>query len=191
MSTPDTIKTDITKRLFEASHILSKRGNRYDMLESRIAELEEYVSVDPVSDCFNKNGFERVLKIELARLSRYAEKQGSIIMVSIENLDDVLERNEEKQDRIIELVSHSLKQHIRDCDIIARVGPYDFAVLFSQTSVEQATKRTTYFLRHFDNLVFFHNGVETKLKISIAFLAFDENDTAQSILKEMERIRHK
>ena len=95
----------------------------------RIGELENRIDVDPLTQTFNRRGFERALTRSLAYVKRY-QAAAALVFVDLDEFKPVNDRHGHAAgDAVLRAVSAALQREVRASDIVARIGGDEFAVL--------------------------------------------------------------
>jgi diguanylate cyclase (GGDEF)-like protein len=98
-------------------------------MRARISELELSADIDPLTDVFNRRGFERELNRAVAHSARYG---GSIalIFVDLDGFKSINDRHGHAAgDAMLRGIAASLRANVRTSDIVARLGGDEFAVM--------------------------------------------------------------
>jgi len=106
-------------------------------LKSRLAEVEDLADRDPLTPLLNRRAFMR----ELARIRTFAQRYGSPASVIYFDLDGFKAVNDRyghaAGDAALRAVAERLVAHVRESDIVGRMGGDEFAVILVQA--DQAT----------------------------------------------------
>ncbi len=95
----------------------------------RIGELENRIDVDPLTQTFNRRGFERELARSLAYVKRY-QAAAALVYLDLDEFKPVNDRHGHAAgDAVLRAVSAALQREVRASDIVARIGGDEFAVL--------------------------------------------------------------
>jgi diguanylate cyclase (GGDEF)-like protein len=95
----------------------------------RIGELENRVDVDPLTQTFNRRGFERALERSLAYVKRY-RATAALVYLDLDEFKPVNDRHGHAAgDAVLKAVSAALLGEVRASDIVARLGGDEFVVL--------------------------------------------------------------
>jgi diguanylate cyclase (GGDEF)-like protein len=104
----------------------------------RVAELESRADVDPLTDTFNRRGFERELKRSLAYVKRYGASV-ALVYLDLDEFKPVNDRHGHAAgDAVLKAVAATLTRHVRASDALARIGGDEFALLLWNISGKDA-----------------------------------------------------
>ncbi len=108
---------------------------------ARIVELEARVDVDPLTDTFNRRGFERELKRSLAYVKRYGPS-AALLYIDLDGFKPVNDRHGHAAgDAVLKAIATALVRHVRASDVVARIGGDEFvALLWNVSGAEAAAK---------------------------------------------------
>jgi len=99
--------------------------------------LEYFADHDFLTGLLNRRQFEKELRKELERASRYGSP-GAVLLIDLDNFKDVNDTfGHHSGDNVLKGVAGLLRQRLRHTDVIARVGGDEFAVLLPQTEPDQ------------------------------------------------------
>jgi len=130
------------QRLEAKLKILQDRLNEMEneVKESRVAieEQKRKATHDPLTGLPNRDAYQARLDEEMLRRQRYG---GSLALV-IGDVDHFKNINDNyghlAGDRVLKLISRTLRKNLRDVDFIARFGGEEFVILMPQTSAADA-----------------------------------------------------
>jgi diguanylate cyclase (GGDEF)-like protein len=95
----------------------------------QLALLEAHADIDPLTDLANRRAFER----ELARALAYVKRHGINAALLYLDLDDFKRVNDRHGhsagDQVLCAVASVLGRHVRETDLVARIGGDEFALL--------------------------------------------------------------
>jgi diguanylate cyclase (GGDEF)-like protein len=96
---------------------------------AQLAELTVFAQIDPLTDILNRRGLERELKRSLAHVKRYGASAALVYL----DLDGFKRTNDRfghaAGDAVLKAVAMVLNRHIRESDVVARVGGDEFVLL--------------------------------------------------------------
>ncbi len=104
-------------------------------------QLRQLSEKDPLTGIWNRRKFDEELKTLCKLFSRYPEKSsGCLAIIDIDHFKQVNDQfGHDTGDHVIQVIATMLKSHLRETDVIARVGGEEFAIILHQTSIEEAT----------------------------------------------------
>ena len=138
------------------------------------ARLREESETDVLTGLPNRRAWNRHLAHEEARCRRYGD-QAAVIMVDLDGLKAINDQQGHPTgDRVINRAAIAIAQAIRNCDICARVGGDEFAVLLTRAdeNIADSVKR-----RIAANLK------RQRIEASIGYARRDRQDTLQSTIE--------
>jgi diguanylate cyclase (GGDEF)-like protein len=109
--------------------------------QTRISELEARIDVDPLTETFNRRGFERELKRSLAYVKRYGVS-AALIYLDLDGFKPVNDRHGHAAgDAVLKTIAAALVRKVRTSDIVARIGGDEFAVLLWNVTEDEAAAK--------------------------------------------------
>jgi diguanylate cyclase (GGDEF)-like protein len=109
-----------------------------DQLKKTMLRKEKLVKVDPLTGVSNRSAFYDYASSEISRNRRY-KRPFTVAYMDIDNLKMINYKfGHGTGDALLSLVAQTIKNNIRDVDIISRFGGDEFAMLFPETGAESA-----------------------------------------------------
>jgi diguanylate cyclase (GGDEF)-like protein len=103
------------------------------------AELERLATTDDLTRIGNRRRFHDELEHAVAAAHRYGQSL-SLLLLDLDRFKNVNDRlGHDAGDQVLQTVAAVLADSIRECDLAARIGGDEFALLLPQTSTAQAT----------------------------------------------------
>ena len=103
-----------------------------------VPQLREEARVDPKTGLFNARYFARALREELAR-ARRLDRPMSVVMVDLDLLRDINNSyGHLAGDAVLRGIADIFRAELRDCDVPARFGGEEFAILLRDATPEKA-----------------------------------------------------
>jgi diguanylate cyclase (GGDEF)-like protein len=124
---------ELTKHFAEVAAIAIDNARARD-------ELEHLAATDDLTGIANRRRFRQELERELAAAERYT-RVVSLLLLDLDGFKNVNDSfGHDRGDEVLRAVAFLLSRWTRKCDLIARVGGDEFALLLPGTSPEQAAE---------------------------------------------------
>lgn len=125
-------------KIIEFTKILESIGEMSDAIEIRENELVILSSIDKLTQMYNRQKTEEILRLEMKKTNRYNHSL-SIIMLDIDRFKEVNDTYGHKVgDIILEEFANISKKNIRATDFIGRWGGEEFLIICPETNIEGA-----------------------------------------------------
>ena len=126
------------KREDEAFRALT---TRVETLQTRLAELEVEVTLDPLTKLANRGSFDRALAQMVATARRKCTPLG-LAMIDVDHFKTINDTHgHQVGDRVLLCLAQKLTGAVRDGDVVARYGGEEFAVLLPGTLASELESR--------------------------------------------------
>jgi diguanylate cyclase (GGDEF)-like protein len=107
-------------------------------LEKKNSILDNLANIDGLTGVYNHRYFQNILDQEINRAERHSTSI-SIILIDIDHFKKVNDTyGHQVGDFILTEFSKTIKEHIRQYDILARYGGEEFVVILPETNTEDA-----------------------------------------------------
>ena len=110
-------------------------------LKSRLQDAEAAADGDPLTSAKNRRAFVR----EVKRIAAFAQRYDAPASLVYFDLDDLKGTNDRfghaAGDAVLQAVADRLSNHVRESDVVARMGGDEFAVLLVQADLATATAK--------------------------------------------------
>jgi len=118
------------------------RSTVFDIRERKAMELElqRLANTDALTGLHNRRQFYELANQELAR-SRRTQAPVSLMMIDIDHFKQINDTyGHAMGDVVLQSLARTMKNSLREMDVIARLGGEEFVILLPQTSLGQATE---------------------------------------------------
>jgi diguanylate cyclase (GGDEF)-like protein len=123
----------LLRALADASATALRNGELLDRLRAQ-------ATIDPLTGCFNRRGFDETLAVETERARRY-ERPLSFVLVSVEDLAKVNEKfGHQVGDHLLQRVGRALRHTFRSTDTACRIEGGEFVLVFPETDIDEARR---------------------------------------------------
>lgn len=139
----NTVFHEIKQPLFDRNgQLIGLIGISTDITEEFTlrTELQQLANNDPLTDLYNRRSFNAFSEHEFSRAMRYFNSL-SLMIIDIDlfkNVNDTY--GHLVGDEVIKRVAAVCDEHIREADILARIGGEEFAILLPDTDIDSAFK---------------------------------------------------
>jgi diguanylate cyclase len=121
---------------------------RVEALESSLLQTRVAAMFDPLTKVANRGHFDAALEDWVGR-HRDANKTFVLAMIDIDNFKSINDTHGHPTgDRVLHGIAQTLTRLVRPCDVVARYGGDEFALLLANMTLEQAEKRAPEIVAH-------------------------------------------
>ncbi len=158
-----------------------------DGLKNRVRELEGLADTDPLLPVFNRRAFMRELKRILAFATRH-NMPASLVYIDMNRFKAINdEHGHAVGDAALKHVVNVIKDHIRETDILGRLGGDEFGVLLPAADAKGAEDKA----KHLEAIIAAHplrltGGRHLPLSITYGLRTFTDAPDAEAILAEAD-----
>ncbi|MFH2064656.1 MAG: diguanylate cyclase [Pseudomonadota bacterium] len=169
------------------SRIISNALEKFKLkqeVKQAVNKMAEMSVIDELTGLNNRRYLMEALVRETSRVERYHTD----LAVCILDLDHFKEINDAHGhpvgDKVLKFVAALLKRTVRRNDIACRYGGEEFAVLFPDTSMDDAIQICERFRAQVENSSISHNHLEISVTVSIGLAKFSplKKDSMESII---------
>ena len=149
-----------------------------DTIEQKhdIEVLRKEVGKDSMTHLNNHERFRELLKQEMSRTERY-DIELSVIMCDIDDFKSINDTyGHLAGDRVIKAVASSMKEQLRESDLIARYGGEEFSLILPHTSSDSAFEVAERLRKKIDALKIKYEKQEISLTMSFGVASCDQNE---------------
>jgi len=110
-------------------------------MHEKLREFEARADIDPLTDVFNRRGFERELKRATAHVARYGGS-AALVYLDLDRFKAINDRHGHAAgDAVLKAVAAMLLQRVRTSDLVARLGGDEFALLLWNLDAQHAAAK--------------------------------------------------
>jgi two-component system cell cycle response regulator len=175
--------------------ILAERALQRRRLLQAAAETEAYKrlsQLDGMTEALNRRGFDELLSAEISRSRRFG-RPISLLMIDLDDLKVINDSyGHQAGDKVLKEIASMLKKSVRQCDIVARYGGDEFAVILVETGKVDAMLKAN-LLRdslatpgHTNGIIGVQPKHTTTISIGVASYPIDAR-TVEGLVREADR----
>ncbi|WP_019025909.1 GGDEF domain-containing protein [Colwellia piezophila] len=147
-------------------------------------ELAILSQTDGLTQLFNRTHWEKCLLAEHKRWGR-SKHPSSLVMIDIDHFKNINDSyGHMVGDEVIRHISALIRHHVRETDICGRYGGEEFAILLSDTSLENARIFTERLRKEVSEAIVKYNDIDITYTISIGIAQVDESIESHEVWLE-------
>lgn len=145
-------------------------------LQEANRQLNRLATLDHLTGCANRRHFYALAEAELSRSRRYSRDMGLVIM-DVDHFKSVNDRfGHAAGDAVLQTVADTIREGLRELDVLGRIGGEEFALLLPETTRTEALTIAERMRRRIDELRIEHDGNELTLTASFGVTAREPGD---------------
>lgn len=150
-------------------------------------EVSYQAAHDPLTGLFNRREFARLIEmlatpahsLSADEAPAISGKPHALLYLDLDQFKIVNDRcGHAAGDELLRQVAKLLSDHVRETDILARMGGDEFALVLRHCNADHALQRAECLRKAVSNLVFFWNGQRYGVSLSVGLVAFDNQVSA-------------
>jgi len=155
-------------------------------VRARLAEVELLADRDPLAPVLNRRAFVR----ELHRTLAYCQRYGAEASLAFFDLDGFKAVNDTHGhaagDAALTVVASTLASHVRESDVVGRLGGDEFGVILAQTNREQAEIKAASLVEAIERAPVIVGGRAIHLGASFGVRPFEKGLEAAQMMAEAD-----
>ena len=185
------------------NHQLEKEISERKWMEDALRQSEDkyrrLASLDPLTGLNNRRFFYQLATSEMRRIKRYIHP-ASLLIIDIDRFKNINDKfGHLAGDDVLKMVAGTIKEFVREVDILGRFGGEEFIVLLPETNLERGRQAAQRICSHFSESRFKVNDEDIQVQVSIGVAAYEDDlpldflidhaDQAMQIAKKAGRNR--
>ena len=152
-------------------------------------ELMSLASTDSLTSCLNRRAFTAMVEGYLDRVANdQAKSQGALLVIDVDHFKRVNDRfGHESGDRALRLIADSIRNSVRDIDIVGRLGGEEFGVFLPGLAAERTASVAERIRASIYAAAFQPEGKRHRLSVSIGGATFDRDTSYTQLYREADR----
>lgn len=149
----------------------------------RIQALESLNVIDEETGFYNRKGFSKALRREIAAVRRGLGTGGLVVFIDVENYESILrDHGPGALKGCLNLMARTIEGKVREMDIPGYFGGGRFAVLFRDGEPGKVAGRLQKTALMLGNLSFVHEEREIGIGIGLRLRPYNPDDTDRKII---------
>ena len=176
-----------TYSLLKRAQIAMKRAEQTIRIQKdQLQNSDKDTTTDVLTGLSNHKGFIEALQRDVSRTNRGLSSGGLLIMFNLENYNTILNQHGEKAiDKTLKLLAKAFENEIRDMDLVGRIDQDEFALLFTDTTMEQALNRLQNMAIRLNRLSLIWDNSEIRINLSLGLKSYQHGDKAANIFDDV------
>jgi len=157
-----------------------------------IKRLETEVTIDPLTNCYNRRALSKYIEHDIANIQRYGGEL-SAIMMDIDHFKSINDSyGHPIGDQVLKEISNLLRTSVRKSDYISRYGGEEFVLILPHTKLFNAVELAEKLRKKIENYEIIL-GDYKKIKITVSFgvAALRTGSDKNSLLREADEMLYK
>ena len=151
-----------------------------------IKSLQNAAAFDPMTNCYNRREFERLIEHNIASAKRY-NRDMSVIMMDLDHFKGVNDKHGHLVgDIVLKKVAEALHSKIRKGDYLARYGGEEFVLVLPDTKRPRAMELAERLKQVIQELVIQTDTGTVKITASFGVASSRDNNNRDSLLEEAD-----
>ncbi len=178
---PD-VRNAVLRLIGEVDRLNNEAGN----LQTRISELESLADTDPLLPVYNRRAFKRELKRSMALAKRHS-LAGALVLIDLDDFKAINDTyGHPAGDAVLHAVAKSLNDHVRETDIVGRLGGDEFGVLLAAADEAGAAAKAASLVEMIREQDFELDGQPMRIGASAGVQPFESGLSADELIKRAD-----
>lgn len=159
--------------------------------EDVISNLRQQAMQDTLTGVGNRRAFEHELDLAHSYYRRYGHN-GAVMMLDINDFKAINDNlGHLSGDAVLKHIASVLQAHIRETDVVCRVGGDEFAVILRQVNAQQVMDKAQRLMYLIANTPCRHQGHDVYVTASIGWCTFSDGPTGAELIKRADEHMYK
>ncbi|MBF0226862.1 MAG: GGDEF domain-containing protein [Desulfobacterales bacterium] len=155
----------------------------------KIKNLKNEASIDPLTKCYNRREFDRIIDRDISNSQRY-NKDLSIIMLDIDHFKKINDTyGHQTGDKVLTEIAKELNKQSRKGDTVARYGGEEFVIVLPEVRKSKALEVANRLRMSIEQLqIEFQSGKNINVTASFGVASLTKTHNKDSFLKEADKM---
>lgn len=151
-----------------------------------LAAKNRQVVTDGLTGLYNDSHFRAALDWEVRKAQRYDRKL-ALLMIDLDGFKRLNDHHGHLAgDHVLREVAEAIGSSCRDCDLAARYGGDEFAVILPETDLPGAVETARRISEHTEGKRWHHEGADMLVGVSIGKAALQSGESAEGLLRRAD-----
>lgn len=151
-----------------------------------IKSLQNAAAFDPMTNCYNRREFERLIEHNIANAKRY-NRDMSVIMLDLDHFKNINDKyGHLVGDLVLKRVAEAISAKIRKGDYLARYGGEEFVLVLPDTKRPRAMELAERLKQVIENLEIKTNADMIRITASFGVASLRESQARDGLLEEAD-----
>jgi diguanylate cyclase (GGDEF)-like protein len=156
-----------------------------------IKSLQNAAAFDPMTNCYNRREFERLIEHNIASAKRY-KRDMSVIMMDLDHFKKINDRHGHLVgDIVLQKVAEAIHSKIRKGDYLARYGGEEFVLVLPDTKRPRAMELAERLRQVIQDLEIKTDTDTVKITASFGVASLRDNNERNDLLEEADSMLYK
>lgn len=139
------------------------------------SELARYASIDALTAVLNRGAFTVLVEGYLSEARQSGRSSvGALLLIDADNFKAINDSyGHDRGDDALRIIASTIREALRETDLVGRIGGEEFAVFLPGASPEQAEGAAERIRRGIADAEFLPDGVKRQLSVSVGGAVFD------------------
>jgi diguanylate cyclase (GGDEF)-like protein len=170
-----------------AALMIAALTRRLARAQRHIARLEAHADTDFLLDIPNRRGFERELNRSIAYVKRY-RASAALLVVDVDRLKPINDSfGHAAGDHLLKTIVGTLSSHIRQSDMLGRLGGDEFGILLWNLGEKDAQAKAVALERAVDGVACEYRGRRMSTGVSVGVTVLGADDEAAKVLERADQ----
>jgi diguanylate cyclase (GGDEF)-like protein len=182
----DPVEPYVPLGLFDDAALIAKLKAELAQTRARLAEVELLADRDPLAPVLNRRAFLRELHRTIAYCQRYGA-EASLVFFDLDGFKGVNDTfGHAAGDAALKVVAATLAGHVRESDVVGRLGGDEFGVILAQANREAAEIKAAALVEQIEQAALIIDGRSIRLGASFGVRAFERGLEAAQMMAEAD-----
>lgn len=184
---PDKKPSSISQQIKQLLNQVENLEKEAQLTYARLSEQKQKAQQDSLTALPNRDAYQERSDFEFKRWQRY-QNPLALAVVDIDHFKKINDSfGHQVGDKVLKLVSNSIRKRLREVDFMARYGGEEFVILLPQTPAPVALQMLDKLRGAVAATGFHYKNQPVKITVSIGVSEFTEGDTVDGVFERADK----